>query len=68
MDEVEKERPGAKITVVVPESVTGKWWHAFLHANYGAWLKLYLLNRKNVIVTNVRYFVDDAAPENLESE
>ena len=38
-------------------------WHSLLHANYGAWMKLYLLNRKNVIVTNVRYFVDEPASD-----
>lgn len=58
LDEVERERPGASITVIVPEAYTGKWWHSLLHANYGALIKLYLLNRHNVIVTNVRYFVD----------
>ncbi len=60
LDEVERERPDAHITVIVPEAVTGKWWHSLLHANYGAWIKLYLLNRKNIVVTNVRYFVGGA--------
>ncbi|MEP6756408.1 MAG: APC family permease [Chthonomonadales bacterium] len=63
LDEVERERPGAHITVVVPEAVTGKWWHSLLHANYGALIKLYLLNRRNVIVANVRYFVDEYQPD-----
>ncbi len=62
LDEVERERPGANITVIVPEVVTGVWWHSLLHANYGAWIKLYLLNRRNIVVTNVRYFVN-SAPE-----
>jgi hypothetical protein len=58
LDEVERERPNTNITVIVPEAVTGKWWHSLLHANYGARIKLYLLNRKNVVVANVRYFVE----------
>ncbi len=62
LDEVERERPQVNLTVVVPEAATGHWWEFLLHANYGAWIKLYLLNRKNVIVTNVRYFVDDPGP------
>lgn len=61
LDEVGRERPNTHVTVVVPESVTTKWWHSLLHANYGAWIKLYLLNRKNVIVANVRYYVDEEA-------
>ncbi len=56
LNEVDDDRPDAYITVVVPEAVTSKWWHTLLHANYGAWIKLYLLNRSNVIVTNMRYF------------
>jgi amino acid transporter len=63
LDEVERERPDANITVVVPEFVTRKWWHSLMHANYGALVKLYLLNRRNVIVANVRYFVEKQAPE-----
>lgn len=63
LDEVERERPNSRVTVVVPESVTGRWWHSLLHANYGAWIKLYLLGRKNVVVANVRYFVDEDAIE-----
>ncbi len=64
LDEVERERPDTNVTVVVPEVVTGKWWHSLLHANYGALIKLYLLNRRNVTVANVRYFaVDTLAKE-----
>jgi hypothetical protein len=58
LNEVERERPEAYTTVIVPEFVTGRWWHTLLHANYGAWIKLYLLRRRHVIVTNVRYFVE----------
>lgn len=68
LDEVERERPDARVTVVVPESVTGKWWHSLLHANYGAWIKLYLLNRKNVVVANVRYFVEPPTAESLQNQ
>lgn len=56
LNEVDDERPDAYITVVVPEAVTNKWWHRLLHAHYGAWIKLYLMNRPNIIVTNIRYF------------
>ncbi|NDD27640.1 MAG: APC family permease [Proteobacteria bacterium] len=62
LDEVERERPDTYITVVVPESVSSRWWHGLLHANYGAWIKLYLLRRKNVILTNVRYFPFEDEP------
>ncbi len=59
LDEVQDEMPNTNVTVIVPEAITGQWWHTLLHANYGAWIKLYLLNRKSVIVTNVRYFIEE---------
>jgi hypothetical protein len=62
LNEVDMERPDAYITVVVPECVTGRWWHGMLHAQYGAWIKLYLLRRRNVVVTNVRYFAYRESP------
>lgn len=69
LNEVDQERPGAYITVVVPESDTGKWWHGLLHSNYGAWIKLYLLRRRNVIVTNVRYFAfEEGPPQTLRQD
>jgi amino acid transporter len=70
LNAVDQERPDAHITVIVPEAVTGKWWHSLLHANYGAWIKLYLLHRKNIVVTNVRYFVDEPRKKSpaLESQ
>lgn len=55
LNEVDHERPDSHITVLVPEIVSSRWWHTLLHANYGAWIKLYLLNRPNVVVVNFRY-------------
>jgi amino acid transporter len=51
------ERPDAQITVIVGEFVADEWWHAFLHGNSGLLLKLALLNRSDIVVTNVRYSV-----------
>ena len=45
------------MTVIVPEFVPTKWWHSLLHGNSGLLLKIALLGRKDVIVTNVRYYL-----------
>lgn len=55
LDEVQRERPNTQVTVVVPEFVSNTWWQNLLHGQTGLVLKLALLGRKNVVVTNVRY-------------
>ena len=66
------ERRNHLITVIVPEYVPTKWWHTLLHGNSGLILKLALLGRKDVIVTNVRYYLQEtdvpASAEALEAE
>jgi amino acid transporter len=57
IDQAHEESPDMFITVIVPESVPRKWYHRFLHNNVGIPLKLALGARKNVVVTNVRYFL-----------
>lgn len=59
IDEAKKERPDYTITVVVPEFVVGKWWHGMLHNQSSLLIKLALMTRRDIVVTNVRYFLDD---------
>lgn len=72
LDAVQVERRNHLITVIVPEYVPTKWWHTLLHGNSGLILKIALLGRKDVIVTNVRYYLQESdAPlsaEALEAE
>ncbi len=57
IDAVQKERSDDVVTIVLPELVSRKTWHAILHNQAAPLLKLALLNRRDVIVTNVRYFL-----------
>ena len=59
LDEVQRETPTTRVTVVVPEFVAPHWWQNLLHGHTGLLLKLALLGRKNVVVTNVRYHLED---------
>jgi len=56
LDEVQTERRHM-VTLVIPEFVAVKWWHKLLHNQSGLILKLALLRRKDVVVTNVRYYL-----------
>ncbi len=58
LEEVKKERTGHIVTVVIPEFVPAKWWHAALHNQSGLFLKIALMFRRDIVVTNVRYYLD----------
>ncbi len=57
IDQTLAESPDQFVTVIVPEAVPKRWYHRFLHNNVGLTLKLALAARKNVVITNVRYFL-----------
>lgn len=60
LDAVQTERHHHLVTVIVPEYVPAKGWHTILHGNSGLLLRLALMGRKDVIVTNVRYYLQDS--------
>ena len=53
IDEIHNWRDEDVVTVVIPEFVTGRWWHHFLHNQTTAFLKLVLLFKPHVVVTSV---------------
>lgn len=57
IDESLAEESDTMITVIVPQAVPKRWWHGLLHNNAAIPLKIALASRKNVVVTNVRYFL-----------
>lgn len=57
IEAVQKERVDDIITVIVPELAPAKWWHWILHDQTAPLLKFALLGRRDVVVTNVRYFL-----------
>src|SRR5947207_14571543 len=57
-DEVEDERDDDQIVVVIPEFVPAKWWEKILHNHSGLMLKFALMRKRNVVVCNIRYFLE----------
>jgi len=57
IDKVESEMKGDMVTVIIPEFVTSRWYHKFLHNQTALVLYAYLRGRKGVVVTSVRYYV-----------
>lgn len=58
IDEANAEDPDGMVTVIVPQAVPKRWYHGLLHNNVAVPLKLALGSRKNVVITNVRYFLN----------
>lgn len=63
IDQVERERDDDIITVVIPEFVTDEWWSKILHNQSGLLLKWALLFKRGVVVTNIRYYLDEDPDE-----
>jgi len=56
---VRAERHVDLVTVVIPEFATTRWWHGLLHNQAGLMLKFALMSEPGVVVTNVRYHVEE---------
>jgi len=56
--QVRQDHPRHLITVVLPEFVVTRWWERALHNNSAFLIKLALGNVRDVVITNVRYYLD----------
>ncbi|MBI2264906.1 MAG: APC family permease [Armatimonadetes bacterium] len=59
LEVVKEDREKVRITVIIPEFVPRGWWQHILHNQTGLLLKLALLFREDIVVTNVRYHPTD---------
>lgn len=57
IDQMLEEEPERVVTVLVAEAVATKWHHRLLQENVAQQLKRALGKRRNVVVSNVRYFL-----------
>ncbi len=53
-----RRSPGDLITIVVPQFVPRRWWHNLLHTQTAVMLRLALLFKRGITITDVRYHVD----------
>jgi amino acid transporter len=53
-----KRQPNETITIVVPQFVPKHWYHNLLHTNTVIWLRLALLFKPGIVITDVPYQVD----------
>lgn len=59
IEEIDKKRqPNEIITIVVPRFVPRKWWQNALHTQAAVWLRLALMFKQGIVITDVPYVVD----------
>jgi amino acid transporter len=51
-------QPNEAITIVVPQFVPRRWWHNLLHAQAATWLRMALLFKPGIMITDVLYQVE----------
>ncbi len=51
--------PGEVVTVLIPEFITCKWWHRFLHNQTGLLLQNMLVFQTDVVVTTVPFHLKE---------
>ncbi|MBY0449014.1 MAG: APC family permease [Cyanobacteria bacterium] len=59
IDEVETRHEHDMVTVIVPEFVTKHWWQSIFHNQTALLIRALLRNKRNKIVTTVRYHLDE---------
>ncbi len=50
-------QPNERLTIVVPQFTPKRWWHNLLHTQTAFWLRFALLNKSNIVITEVPYQV-----------
>jgi hypothetical protein len=53
-----KRQQNEMITIIVPQFVPRRWWHNFLHTQTATWLRLALLFKPGIVITDVPYQVE----------
>jgi hypothetical protein len=59
LDKVDAAQPDDMITVVMPQFLASRWWHNILHNQTALLLRLALLLRRGLVVTDVPYRLRD---------
>jgi hypothetical protein len=53
-----QRQPNETITIVVPQFVPRRWWHNFLHNQTAIMLRLALLFRRGIVITDIPFHLE----------
>ncbi len=54
----QRRQPNETITIVVPQFVPRHRWHNLVHSQAALWLRMALLFKRGIVITNVPYQLD----------
>jgi amino acid transporter len=57
IETIQRLSPDDYVTVLIPEFVTKKWYHQFLHNQTAFFIRTALIGQKRVIVSSMRYYL-----------
>ena len=55
IDEVKNSGPDKFVTVIIPEFITRRWYHQFLHNQTALFLYAQLRRKRGIVYTSIRY-------------
>jgi amino acid transporter len=58
-----QRQPGETITIVVPQFVPDRWWSNLLHTQTALWLRMALMFKPGIVITDVPYQMEQNATE-----
>ncbi len=58
IDQMEKQRDGDYMTIILPEFIPAKWWHHLLHNQTALLLKTAILFRRGKVAISIPYHLD----------
>jgi hypothetical protein len=58
-----QRQPGETITIVVPQFVPNRWWSNLLHTQTALWLRMALMFKPGIVITDVPYQMERGRTE-----
>jgi hypothetical protein len=59
INEIEKEIKGSPITILMPQFIVKKWWHALLHNQTAIVLRFFLILKKDIVIATLPYHLKE---------
>lgn len=64
IEEISRARqPGETITIIVPQFVPNQWWANLLHTQTALWLRMALMFKPGIVITDVPYQIEQGRTE-----
>ena len=59
LKQLEKENPDKFITVLVPQFIVKKWWHALLHNQTAIFMRFFMILRQDIVIATLPFHLKE---------